>query len=99
MEAARLAALPRRRVAGREVAVATGSRARLLGLIGLSREQAGAGLLIPRCTSIHTFGMRFPIDVVFLDGEERPLALYRAVSSRRLLGFRAAHSVLEVPSP
>jgi uncharacterized protein len=98
MEAARLSTLPRRRVAGREVAVAIGPRARLLGLIGLSPEQAGAGLLIPRCASIHTFGMRFPIDVVFLDAEERPLALYRAVASRRLLGFRAAHSVLEIPS-
>jgi uncharacterized protein len=99
MEAARLATLPRRHIAGHEVPVAIGLRARLLGLVGLPREQAGAGLLIPNCTSIHTFGMRFAIDVVFLDGEDRPLALYRGVASRRLLSFRAARSVLEVPSP
>ena len=52
---------------GREVPVATGFRARLLGLACLDREEAGPGLLIPRCASVHTFGMRFALDLVFLD--------------------------------
>ena len=47
--------------------VATTVSSRLLGLALLRREHAGAGLLIPRCRSVHTFGMRFPIDVLFLD--------------------------------
>ena len=39
---------------------------RLTGLIGLARFEAGEGLLFPRCTSIHMWMMRIPIDVVFL---------------------------------
>ncbi len=74
MESARLQGLPRARAFGREVAVAVGPRARLLGLAGLDREQAGAGLLIPRCSSVHTFWMRFELDLVFLDREGAPLA-------------------------
>jgi uncharacterized membrane protein (UPF0127 family) len=54
-------------VLGREVPVAAGFQARLLGLAGLDRHDAGAGLLIPRCASVHTFGMRFALDLHFLD--------------------------------
>jgi uncharacterized membrane protein (UPF0127 family) len=94
----RLSALPRRRVCGRTVAVADDFRSRLLGLGGLRREQAGAGLLIPHCASVHTFGMRFALDLVFLDGEDRPLAIWRRVPPRRLIWHRGAAAVLEIPS-
>ena len=96
--APRLAALPRARFAGREVAVAIGPRARLLGLAWLPLQRAGSGLLIPGCASIHTFGMRFPLDVVFLDGAGRVLALQLAVRPRRLLCHRRARAVLEIPA-
>jgi uncharacterized membrane protein (UPF0127 family) len=98
MAAARFRDLPRRRVGGAEVPVATGFRSRLLGLSGLSREQAGAGLLIPRCASVHTFGMRFELDLIFLDAHERPLAILLGVPSRRLAWRRGAAAVLEIPS-
>ena len=78
--------------------VATGFRSRLLGLSGLPREQAGAGLLIPRCASVHTFGMRFALDLVFLDARERPLAIMVGVPPRRLAWQRGAAAVLEIPS-
>jgi uncharacterized protein len=94
----RLARLPRHRVLGREVPIAVGPRARLLGLALLPRERAGAGLLIPRCASVHTFGMRFVLDVVFLDVALRPLAIHRAVPSCRLLIHRRACAVLEIPT-
>lgn len=94
----RLARLPRRRLGGREVAVARGPWARLLGLAGLPRERAGEGLLIPRCASVHTFGMRFALDLVFLDGEGRVLAVHRGVPPRRLRGCRRAAAVLELPA-
>lgn len=97
MTAARLRDLPQRRVCGRAVPVATGFRARLLGLAGLTREQAEPGLLIPRCASVHTFGMRFELDLVFLDRDQRPLAIRRRVPPRRLIWHRAA-AVLEIPS-
>lgn len=97
--AARLAALPRATALGREVAVAAGFRTRLLGLAHLDREQAGAGLLLPRCSSVHTFGMRFALDLVFLDEAGAPLAFRPAVGPRRLAGHRGAAAVLELPSP
>ena len=78
--------------------VATGFRNRLLGLAGLGAEQAGPGLLIPRCSSVHTFGMRFELDLVFLDAAGEPLAIRRRVPPRRLAWHRGAAAVLEIPS-
>jgi uncharacterized membrane protein (UPF0127 family) len=94
----RLRGLPRAEVRGRRVPVATSRRARLLGLSHLDRRRAGAGLLIPGCRSVHTFGMRFPLDLVFLDFDLRPVALRRAVPPRRLVFERRAQAVLELPS-
>ena len=59
--------LPTAEVASRRVPVAVTLLSRLLGLALLRPERAGEGLLIPRCRSVHTFGMRFAIHVVFLD--------------------------------
>ncbi len=98
MEAARLAHLPRREVLGAPVLVASSFRSRLLGLAFLRREHAGPGLLIPRCRSVHTFGMRFPLDVVFLDGEGRAIAWVESVPAGRLVGDRRASAVLEIPA-
>jgi uncharacterized membrane protein (UPF0127 family) len=95
----RFEGLPRRQVGGLLVPVAATFHSRLLGLAGLTREQAGAGLLIPRCASVHTFAMRFALDLVFLDGDDRELAVHLAVPPRRLAWKRGAAAVLEVPSP
>lgn len=97
--APRLAVLPTRSVLGREVPVASGFAARLLGLAFLDDELAGEGLLIPRCSSVHTFGMRFALDVVFLDRRGAPLSAHRHVPRRRFLRDQRADSVLEIPSP
>ena len=97
--APRLAALPVATALGWEVPVATGFRARLLGLALLRPEEAGAGVLIPRCASVHTFGMRFDLDLVFLDGDGRALAVSLRVPPRRLAWRRGAAAVLEIPSP
>jgi len=99
MIAPRLRRLPLRPVCGRTVPVAVGFRARLLGLAGLRREQAGPGLLLPRCAAVHTFGMRFELDVVFLDGCGHPLATRLRVPPHRLVWHRGAEAVIEIPSP
>ncbi len=52
-----------------DLEVARTFRARSLGLLGRRGLPEGHGLLIPRCGSVHMFGMRFAIDVVFLDDE------------------------------
>jgi len=95
----RLRHLPTTAVLGHEVSVAQNFRARLLGLAFLSREQVGGGLLIPRCASVHTFGMRFSLDLFFLDERGEPLAIRRHVSPCRVVFARGAAAVLEVPSP
>lgn len=84
-------------ILGHEVPVASSFQARLLGLAHLDREQAGAGLLIPRCSSVHTFGMRFPLDLIFLDHIGRPCSIRRDVPSRRCVWDRRACAVLELP--
>lgn len=94
----RFAGLERREVAGVRVPVASGLACRLLGLAHLDRERAGPGLLIPRCRSVHTFGMRFPLDIVFLDDAEREIRVVQAVPSCRAVAVRGAAAVLELPS-
>jgi uncharacterized protein len=94
----RLRRCPRITVLGWHLPVATSRRTRLLGLAGLPRERAGPGLLIPRCRSIHTFGMRFPIDVLFLDRADNVIETYVAVGPRRVVRRRAAAAVVELPA-
>ena len=65
----------------------------------LSRDRAGPGLVIPRCRSVHTFGMRFHLDVLFLDGEQRVIEIHRDLAPRRIVRSADAATVLEVPSP
>ena len=60
------------------VEVAGAPAKRLRGLLG--RDGLEGGLLLPRCRSVHTVGMRFPIDVAFLDGDG---VVLRAVTMRR----------------
>jgi uncharacterized membrane protein (UPF0127 family) len=78
--------------------VARGFWRRLRGLSRLEREEAGPGLLIPRCASVHTFGMRFELDLFFLDGAGRVIAVHRRVPPRRLVWQRGACAVLEIPA-
>ena len=64
----------------------------------LDRRAASAGLLLPGCRSVHTFGMRFPLDLVFLDFELRELSLRRAVPPGRVAFEWRAQAVLELPA-
>jgi uncharacterized membrane protein (UPF0127 family) len=75
---------------------ARGFRARLLGLAFLHRLDGDDALLIRRCRSVHTFGMRFPIDVVFVDSEWRVLRVVRDMAPRRIAWCRGAAAVIEV---
>src|SRR3954454_15329571 len=96
----RLDRLPRRTLEdGLIVHDATTLRARLLGLAFMRPPPAGHALLIPHCRSVHTFGMRFPIDVAFLDEQGRRPSEARAAPPRRVLFERRAFAVLERVSP
>jgi uncharacterized membrane protein (UPF0127 family) len=98
MDLRRFRGLPRAVVLGREVPVARGPRARLFGLALLPRRRAGPGLLIPHCRAVHTIGMRFPLDLVFLDREGTPVRVQRGVGSCRVFACKRASSVLELPA-
>jgi uncharacterized membrane protein (UPF0127 family) len=69
--------------------------ARLLGLALLRQIPPDHALLIPHCRSVHTFGMRFPIDVTFLDERGTVLRIEHAVPPRRIRFCRRAFAVLE----
>jgi uncharacterized membrane protein (UPF0127 family) len=81
------------------IPVARSRFSRLRGLAWRRRSRAGPGLLIPRCRSVHTFGMLFRLDVYFLDAEGRVVRATRSVAPCRVIGCRAAADVLEIPSP
>jgi uncharacterized membrane protein (UPF0127 family) len=68
---------------------------RLRGLAGLRSLPADRALWLPRCSCVHTAGMRFAIDVAFLDGHGRVLALTEALGPWRLARHRGAHAVVE----
>jgi hypothetical protein len=91
-----LRSLPRREVLGAVYPVAATRRSRLLGLALLDRDEAGPGLLIPGCRSVHSFGMRFALDVWFLGPYGEPLEV-RRLGRRRVVRNREARAVLEVP--
>ncbi len=98
-EPIRFRLLDRVQILGQSVPVAATLASRLIGLALLRRERAAEGLLIPGCRSIHTFGMRFAIEVLFLDEEGRVIDLRREVPACRVARNPAAAAVLELPSP
>ena len=82
-----------------EVRIAHSFLTRLIGLLGKRRLEPGTGLLIEPCSSIHTFGMAFPIDVVALDQDYRVLGTWSHVRPWRLKVFgRDTRRVLELAS-
>jgi uncharacterized protein len=78
------------------IVVARGPLRRLRGLIGRRSWPAGVALEIPRCRSIHTFGMRFALDLVWLDSDRHVVRVDRGVPPCRVRTCRRARSVLEL---
>jgi len=71
---------------------------RLRGLLGRRELGADEGLLLTPAGSIHTWFMRFPIDVVFLTSDLTVLGVREAVKPWRMTGWRGARTVLELPA-
>lgn len=70
-----------------------------IGLMGRSRLEAGQGLLIYPEWSIHTFFMRFPIDVIFLDRHDCVVGMREAMPPNRpYAGVWGARYVIELPA-
>jgi uncharacterized membrane protein (UPF0127 family) len=72
---------------------------RLRGLLGRDGLAPGEGLWIAPCTSIHSFGMRFVFDALFLGPDLRVVGRYERFRKNRISGFFwNARGVLELPA-
>jgi uncharacterized protein len=84
---------------GMHIAIAQTCLTRLVGLAGRRQLNAGCGLLIQPSSGIHTFGMRFAIDVVALNRSLQVVKLWPALPPFRSTGISLKiHSVLELPA-
>lgn len=70
------------------------SRAR--GLLFRRPLQVGEGLLIRPCNSVHTWFMRYPIDVIYLDADNEVTKIVENMTPWRLSFAKNARSVIEV---
>ena len=71
---------------------------RTWGLLGRRGLEPDGGMLITRTGSVMTFFMRFPIDVVFLDRDERVVGIAHDLRPWRIAAARRAKSSLELPA-
>ena len=86
-------------VIGMRLRVADSAWLRLRGLLGHPEPRQGEGLLIEPSNGIHTVGMRYPIDVLFVDRDGIVLRCERALPPLRFLPWvRGGRRVLELPA-
>ena len=83
---------------GERIDVADTSQKRRTGLLKHSGLTDGTGLWIVPCEAVHTWGMKFEIDVVFLNKQRKVLKVRKSMGRRRLALCLPAHSVLELPA-
>ena len=95
--AARTQSLRIDRVGSMTVHVASTFRSRFIGLLGRGQLDEREGMLFIPGGSIHTLGMRFAIDVVFLDAQLRVLRIAPSIRPWRFVRApRTTHYVMEI---
>ena len=89
----------RGRVLGSRVAIADRWWSRARGLLGRSPLNEGEGLFLAPCRAVHMWGMRFALDVAFVDARGAVVALYHSLRpGSRSRWHREAHAALEFPA-
>jgi uncharacterized protein len=78
------------------VETAFGSSDRRRGLLGRDSLPAGHAIVIAPTFLVHTFGMRFSIDLLFVARDGRIMKVQRAVPPRRIAGTLGAFAVVEL---
>lgn len=78
--------------------IADTSAKRRMGLLKHTRLDPGQGLWIAPSEGVHTFGMKFPIDVLFLNRHKKILKIRPNMVRGRISLSLRAHSVLELPA-
>ncbi len=92
----RISNLTRQTVLAGRAEVADREATRRKGLLGRDGLAPGEGLWILPCEAVHTFGMRFPIDLVYIDRKQRVRKVRSAVRPWRMSACLFAHSVIEL---
>ena len=80
------------------VEIAATRSTRKKGLLGRDSMPSGSALVITPCNAVHTVGMRFPIDVVFVDGKGRVRKIVRDLRSWRMAASLLSRSTIELPA-
>jgi len=83
---------------GDAIETAETSAQRRTGLLKHGKLEEGAGLWIVPCEAVHTFFMKFALDLIYLDRKHRVRGIRREVGPWRFSMCLPAHSVLELPS-
>ena len=95
---ARIRNLTRNTELGAAIEIADTSAKRRTGLLKHSSLSPGEGLWILPCESVHTFFMKFPIDLVYLDKKRIVRKVRYAVRPWRMSACFTAHSIIELPA-
>jgi uncharacterized protein len=83
---------------GERIGIADRGMSRLVGLLGRQSLEPGSGLFIVPTQAIHTIGMAFPIDVVFVDKKHKVVGMRECVRPFRVTRvFWRAFGVIELP--
>ena len=86
-------------VLAENVIVADSFFKRMKGLLGRKELNPGEGLILKPCNSVHTFFMRFPIDIVFVDKNNKVIKTVLSLRPFFLTGiYLSSHSCIELPS-
>ena len=86
-------------IIGDRIEVADTSATRGKGLLGRTGLDAGAGLWIKPCSGVHMFGMKFPIDVIGLNGNREVIKLWSNLRPWRMTSISLRlRSVIELPA-
>ncbi len=88
--------LTRQAILAERVEVADRGAKRRKGLLGRDGLEPEEGLWIVPCESVHTFGMRFAIDLVYVDRKLRVRKVRSGVQPWRMSACLTAHSVIEL---
>jgi uncharacterized protein len=90
--------LTRGTVLGDRIGIADTSASRNRGLLKHTSLEAGEGLWIVPTQSVHMFGMKFAIDVLFLNKDRKVRSIRHRLGKWRAAMSLLAHSALELPA-
>jgi len=87
-----------KKIIGEKIELADTFYTRLKGLLGRTGLGKGQGMVLVPCNSIHCIGMKFAIDVIFMDQDNRVIWIRENMEPGTSESRRDAYSVLEVAS-